>query len=191
MGFTDEVGIGGGKPILKFNKEARYVKRGSEEAMNDQEFVAKIGEARAGYIKFNGNEEPERRLGAIFPKDEAPLRSSLADTDKSKWPRGKFSDGPEDPWTAVVEIPLQHRETGEEYLFAAQSKTAIAAAMDFLSQAKRVPEGFDPVIRLGVGSFKSRFGPMKKPVLSIVGKVSSGAPPVNGKDKPSNDELGF
>ena len=30
MGFTDEVGIGGGKPILKFNKEARYVKRGSE-----------------------------------------------------------------------------------------------------------------------------------------------------------------
>jgi hypothetical protein len=63
--------------------------------------------------------------------------------------------------------------------------------MDFLSQAKRVPEGFDPVIRLGVGSFKSRFGPMKKPVLSIVGKVSSGAPPVNGKDKPSNDELGF
>jgi hypothetical protein len=32
---------------------------------------------------------------------------------------------------------------------------------------------------------------MKKPVLSIVGKVSSGAPPVNGKDKPFNDELGF
>jgi hypothetical protein len=120
MGFTDEVGIGGGKPILKFNKEARYVKRGSEDALNDQEFVAKIGEARAGYIKFNGNEEPERRLGAIFPKDEAPLRSSLGDTDKSKWPKGKFSDGPEDPWTAVVEIPLQHRETGEEYLFAAQ-----------------------------------------------------------------------
>ena len=58
----------------------------------------------------------------------------------------------------MVEIPLQLRETGEEYLFAAQSKTAIAAAMDFLSQAKRVPEGFDPVIRLGVGSFKSSFG---------------------------------
>jgi hypothetical protein len=191
MGFTDEVGIGGGKPILKFNKEARYVKRGSEEAMNDQEFVAKIREARAGYIKFNGNEEPERRLGAIFPKDEAPSRSSLGDTDKSLWRKGKFGPEPEDPWTAVVEIPLQHRETGEEYLFAAQSKTAIAAMMDFLSQAKRLPEGFDPVIRLGVGSFKSRFGPMKKPVLSIIGKVSSGAPAENGKDKPFNDELGF
>ena len=155
MGFTDEVGVGGGKPILKFNKEARYVKRGSEEAMNDQEFVAKIREARAGYIKFNGNEEPERRLGNDLPEGRSTARSSLGDTDKSKWPKGKFSDGPEDPWTAVVEIPLQHRETGEEYLFAAQSKTAIAAAMDFLAQAKRVPEGFDPVgIRLGVGSFR-------------------------------------
>ena len=61
MGFTDEVGVGGGKPILKFNKEARYVKRGSEDPMNDQEFVAKIREARAGYIKFNGNDQPARQ----------------------------------------------------------------------------------------------------------------------------------
>jgi hypothetical protein len=191
MSFADEVGMSGGKPILKFNKEACYVKRGSEEAMNDQEFVAMIREARAGYIKFNANEEPERRLGAIFPKDEAPSRSSLGDTDRSLWPKGKFGKEQEDPWTAVIEIPLQHRETGEEYLFAAQSKMSIAAAMDFLSQAKRVPEGFDPVIRLGVGSFKSRFGPMKKPVLSIVGKVSSDAPAGSGKDKPFNDALDF
>ena len=191
MGFTDDVGIGGGKPILKFNKEGRFVKRGSEEAMNDQEFVAKMREARAGYIKFNGNEEPERHLGAIFPKDEAPSRSSLGDTDKIVWRKGKFGPEPEDPWTAVVEIPLQHRETGEEYLFAAQSKTSIGAAMDFLSQAKRVPDGYDPVIRLGVASFKSRFGPMKKPVLSIVGKVSSGPPAGSGQDKPFNDALDF
>ena len=34
-----------------------------------------------------------------------------------------------------------------------------------------MPQGFNPVIRLGVGSFKSKFGPIKKPVLSIVGKV--------------------
>jgi hypothetical protein len=191
MGFTDEVGIGGGKPILKFNKEARYVKRGSEEAMNDQEFVAKIREARAGYIKFNGNDEPERRLGSIYPKDEAPSRCSLGDADKSLWRKGKFSDV-EDPWTAVVEIPLQHRETGEEYLFAAQSKTSIGAAMDFLSQSKRVPDGYDPVIRLGVGSFKSRFGQIKKPVLSIVGKVpNNGAVQKANAEPPFSDSLEF
>jgi len=89
----------------------------------------------------------------------------------------------------VIEIPLQNRETGEELLFAAQSKTAIGAAMDFLAQARRVPDGFDPVIRLGVGSFKSRFGQIKKPVLSIIGKV-----PSNGaaKDEPPfSDSLEF
>ena len=49
--------------------------------------------------------------------------------------------------------------------------------------------GFIPVIRLGVGSFKSKFGPIKKPVLSIVGKVpSSGA----AKDEPPlSDSLKF
>jgi hypothetical protein len=83
---------------------------------------------------------------------------------------------------------LQHRETGEELLFAAQSKTAIGAAMDFLSQARRVPDGFDPVVRLGVGSFKSRFGAIKKPVLSIVGKVPNGG----AKDEPPfSDSLEF
>jgi hypothetical protein len=191
MSFRDEVGISGGKPILKFNKEARYVKRGSEEAMNDQECVAKIRAARAGYIKFNGNNQPQRRLGAIFPKDEAPSRSSLGDTDKSKWPKAKFGDGPEDPWIAVIEIPLQHRETGEELLFCAHSKTHIGAAMDFLAQARPVPDGFDPVIRLCVGSFNSRYGQIKKPVLSIVGRVpSNGAS--NGKGEPPfSDSLEF
>ena len=48
-----------------------------------------------------------------------------------------------------------------------------------------MPQGFNPVICLGVGSFKSRFGAIKKPVLSIVGKV-----PNNGavKDKPPFDD---
>jgi hypothetical protein len=189
MGFTEEVGVGGGKPILKFNKEARYVKRGSEDPMNDQEFVAKIREARAGYIKFNGNDQPARHLGPIFPKDEAPPRSSLGDADKSKWPKARFGDGPEDPWTAVIEIPLQHRETGEELLFCAQSKTSIGAAMDFLAEARRLPDGFDPVIRLGVGSFKSKFGQIKKPVLSIIGKVLSND---TAKDEPPfSDSLEF
>ena len=78
----------------------------------------------------------------------------------------------------MIEIPLKHRETGEEFLFCAQSKTSLGAARDFLTQARRVPQGFNPVIRLGVGSFKSKFGPIKKPVLSIVGKV-----PGNGAAK--------
>jgi hypothetical protein len=177
---------------MKFTKEARYAKSGSEESFNDQEFVADVHATRGGYIKFGEKgQTPEKHLGTIFPKDEAPLRSSLGNTDQSAWAKGRFGDEPEDPWTAVIEIPLKHKETGEEFLFCAQSKTSLGAARDFLTQARRVPQGFNPVIRFGVGSFQSRFGQIKKPVLSIVGKVpSSGA--ANGKDEPPfNDSLGF
>ena len=89
----------------------------------------------------------------------------------------------------MIEIPLKHRETGEEFLFCAQSKTSLGAARDFLTRARGVPRGFAPVIRLGVGSFKSRFGQIKRPVLSIVGKV-----PGNGAvkdDPPFDDPLKF
>jgi hypothetical protein len=50
-----------------------------------------------------------------------------------------------------------------------------------------VLQGFNPIIRLGVGSFKSKFGPIKKPVLSIVGKA-----PANGaarEEPPFSDSL--
>jgi hypothetical protein len=189
MGFIDEAAGGGGSPIMKFTKEARYAKSGSDESFNDQEFVADVHATRGGYIKFGEKgQTPEKHLGSIYPKDEAPLRSSLGNTDQSAWAKGRFGDEPEDPWTAVIEIPLKHKETGEEFLFCAQSKTSLGAARDFLTQARRVPQGFSPVIRLGVGSFKSRFGQIKKPVLSIVGKVpSSGA----ANEPPFNDSLGF
>ena len=52
-------------------------------------------------------------MGLIFPKDLAPARVSLGDLDKAKWPEGKFGDEPEDPWSACIELPLVHRETGE------------------------------------------------------------------------------
>jgi len=197
MGFLDENAGGGGPPILKFNNEGKYVKRGSEEAFNDQHFVAYPRDARAGYIKFAGKgEKPERHLGAIFPKDETPTRASLGETDKSAWPKSKFGgEEPEDPWTPVIEIPLKHQETGEVFLFAAQSKTSIGAVKDLFAQLKKVPEGFDPVISLGVGTMQTRFGKRKKPVLSLVGQL----PHVNGKDEspasdgspPFDDDSGF
>ena len=79
--------------------------------------------AVAGYLKFKEKgEAPERHTGAIFPKDEAPSRASLGDTDQSEWAIGKFSGEPEDPWTPVIELPLRHQETGEEYILTCQSQ---------------------------------------------------------------------
>ena len=63
MGFTDEVGVGGGKPILKFNKEARYVKRSSDEAMNDQEFIVKYAKHAPAISNSTGTISRSDTLG--------------------------------------------------------------------------------------------------------------------------------
>ena len=172
MGFMDEVSSGGGTKLLKFDgKAGSYVVRGSEATFNGQEFLADVYSATGGFLKFNGKgQQPERRTGLVFPKDLAPARSSLGDLDQSAWANGRFSDGPEDPWTPVIELPLIHRESGEAFTFTAQSKTSLAAVKDFLGLCRRVPEGFLPIVRLDVGSFKGKFGQVKKPALSVIGK---------------------
>jgi hypothetical protein len=172
MGFMDEVSRGGGAKLLKFDGRAgNYLVRGSEATFNGQEFVVDVYSATGGFLKFKGKgEPPERHTGPIFPKDQAPSRVSLGDLDRSKWETGKFGDEPEDPWTPVIEFPLTHRETGEAYTFTAQSKTSLAAAKDFLGLSRRLPESFLPIVRLDVGSFNGKFGPVKKPVLSMIGK---------------------
>ena len=88
MGFIDEAAGGGGPPILKFNKEACYAKSGSDKSFNDQEFIADVLAARGGYIKFGEKgQAPEKHLGSIFPKDEAPLRFSLATLTRVSGPK--------------------------------------------------------------------------------------------------------
>ena len=96
MGFMDE-NAGGGPPLLKWNgNEGKYLKHNSDVAFNDQHFILNPAGAVAGYLKFKGKgEAPERHTGAIFPKDEAPLRSSLGDLDQSAWPIGKLTGRPE------------------------------------------------------------------------------------------------
>jgi hypothetical protein len=184
MGFMDEVFSGGGTKLLKFDGRAgNYVARGSDETFNGQEFVADIHGATGGFLKFKGKgEQPERRTGPIFPKDLAPSRASLGDLDKNDWPTGKFGEQPEDPWCAVIEISLRHRESGEAYTLTTQSKTALGAAKDFFGLCRRVPEGFLPVVRLDVATFKGRYGMQKKPVLTLVGKV-----PMEGDDADDGD----
>jgi hypothetical protein len=172
MGFMDEVSSGGGTKLLKFDGRAgNYAVRGSEATFSGQEFVVDVYSATGGFLKFKSKGElPERNTGPIFPKDQAPSRASLGDIDRSKWEAGRFGDEPEDPWTPVIELPLTHRESGEAFTFTAQSKTSLAAAKDFLGLCRRLPEGFLPIVRLDVGSFKGKYGPVKKPVLSMIGK---------------------
>ena len=195
MGFMDQNAGGGGPPLLKWNgQEGKYLKYDSDVSFNDECFVLNPAGAVAGYLKFGAKgEQPVRHTGPIYPKDEAPDRAILGDTDTSQWPKGRFSEEPEDPWTAVVELPLRHQTTGEEFILTCQSKTAIGAAKDLFSQLGRVPAGHDPVIKLAVGSMQTKFGKRKKPVFSLVGQAphTNGAGASAASSKPFDDPLKF
>jgi hypothetical protein len=193
MGFMDQNAGGGGPPLMRWNgQEGKYLKYDSELEFNDECFVLNPAGAVAGYLKFRGKgETPERHTGPIYPRDEAPERASLGDTDQSEWPIGRFSNEPEDPWTPVIELPLKHKETGEEFILTCQSKTAIGAAKDLFSQLRRVPAGHDPVIKLAVGTMQTKFGKRKKPVFSLVGQVPHANASGAASSKPLNDSLEF
>jgi hypothetical protein len=190
MPILSEIRSGGAK-ILGFDgKEAKYKTASSDAPFNGEQFIAHVYGAEGGYLKFNGKDtQPDRRMASVFPDDQSPERDELGDTDEGKWPKGKFTNEPEDPWRVRLEIPLEHAETGEQYTLVAMSKTALGAVKDLLNQCRRLPDGYEPRIRLDVGSFKSKFGPVKKPVLTITGKVeSSGNGNGHAKEEPPFDD---
>jgi hypothetical protein len=175
MGFLDDLKGSGSAPRIKFDgRDGTFTKHGSEENIAGQEWVAHIYRATGGHLKFNGKgTPPDRKMGSIFPKDEAPSRESLGDLDKTKWPAGKFNGGePEDPWTVCVEVPMSHRETGEECLFVAQSRGSLGAIKDLLGLCRRLPEAHEPIVRFDVSSRKGKFGTVRRPVLPIIGKTA-------------------
>jgi hypothetical protein len=187
MGFMNDNAGSGGKPLIKWNGNEGTFSDRDGKTFNDDCFILNAVGATAGYNKYGGKgEKPERRTGPIYPKDEAPKRDTLGDTDKSKWPIGRFTKEPEDPWTPVVELPLKHQETGAECILTLSSKTAIGAVRDLFALLPQVPNGHDPVIKLATGPMKTAFGTRKKPILTLVGKVPNGA-----AGKPFNDSLNF
>ena len=120
-----------------------------------------------------GKEKSSKDNDCKSTSRQAEYSSEEKAEQQEERPNGRFSDGPEDPWTPVIELPLIHRESGEAFTFTAQSKTSLAAVKDFLGLCRRVSEGFLPIVRLDVGSFKGKFGQVKKPALSVIGNPQS------------------
>ena len=77
MGFIDEAAGGGGPPIMKFNKEARYAKSGSDESFNDQEFVADLHAPRGRYIKFGEKGQAPLALSFQTTRRRCALHSAI------------------------------------------------------------------------------------------------------------------
>ena len=95
MSFLDE--LKGSTAAVKLTFDGRggtYGMSGSDTDHAGSEWVAHIYRATGGHLKFNGKgNPPDRKMGAVFPTDQAPTRASLGDLDKSKWPPSKFNQG--------------------------------------------------------------------------------------------------
>jgi hypothetical protein len=136
--FIDDL-YGGGAAYMKYDGRSGVYKQigDDEKTFNGHEFVGDIFNAKGGYAHFEKDQPPEKHFGNIFPKDEAPARSSLGHTDKGEWTKGKFSDELEDYYRPMIELPLRHKETGEQYIFTATNRNALAAIKDLLGQCRR------------------------------------------------------
>jgi hypothetical protein len=73
--------------MVKFSKEAGYIRADTEEAISDQTiFAFHADQTVIGRIKFNGPGNPtDRMMGLLYDGFEMPDRATLGDDDQSQW----------------------------------------------------------------------------------------------------------
>ena len=144
------------------------------------EYVVIYDATWAGWVRLETEQPPQYDGALLFGTDGYQRRSreELGDLVPADWPRSKFDGQPQDPWHEAVYLPIEQAPTGAMFTIQIQAKprtSAIFAIDGLLSdcrqRARRDPENY-PIIRLGIGSYKSRKNGMQfKPVFRVVGKT--------------------
>ena len=134
---VDPVSIVG--PMLKFSKDAAYVRTDTDEEISDQTiFAVHADQTVSGLIKFNGpGNPPDRHMGALYDNYSPPPRETLGDTDESRWEIG-LDGKPADPWQPTVYLLLENTETHELATFVTNSKTGRRAVAKLLRHYDRM-----------------------------------------------------
>ena len=143
--------------------------------------------AKEGWVRLVRGEDVRRvprESGKPFPQ-----RNELGDTDQSQW--SLFDGQPSDPWMLSNELLLIEKETGRPVIFATTSWTGREAVTDLcrLITYQRRSRGSNakPIVSIGVGTYRSRRGPVATPKFTIVDWIdgdSSEPPPESGPTSP-------
>ena len=109
------------------------------------------------------------------PGKPFPQRNELGDTDQSQWPL--FDGKPSDPWRLSIELLLIEKETGRPVIFVTTSLTGREAVTDLCrlityQRRSRGPNA-KPIVSIGVGTYRSRRGPVATPKFTIVDWIDS------------------
>jgi hypothetical protein len=164
--------------LIKFNKDGKFATPDTGDVIDENaDFMALCDEVQVGWIKFNGeNAPPDRIQGLLYEGFVMPLRSTLGDTDETKWEKG-LSGQPQDPWQHQMSLVLQEVSTQEIFTFTTTSQTgrrAVGALLRHYERLRRVPEDLYPVVRLKTGGFEHkdpRVGWVATPQFVVVGKA--------------------
>jgi hypothetical protein len=166
--------------LLKFSGKVGTWTAGAQgiEIPVGTQLIAIIPEMLAGYVKWSEGELVEQALEPVTNSyDPRALRTSLGDTDESKWPRG--DDGrAEDPWREAAYLPMKNPKTGAEFTYSTSSLGGVRAikklAGTYAWQLRAAPEttaNHLPVVELGARSYKHtdrKRGTIYNPVLTGV-----------------------
>ena len=168
---------------MRFVKGTYELGAEREPVPSGTEFIV-IG-ATESWVRLARGEAVRRVLRE--PGKPFPQRNELGDTDQSQWPL--FDGQPSDPWTLSNALLLIEKETGRPVIFSTTSRTGREAVADLcrLITYQRRSRGSNakPIVSIGVGTYRSRRGPVATPKFTIVDWIdgdSSEPPPGSGSE---------
>jgi hypothetical protein len=169
-------GVGMSGTYFKFSKDGKFVKSSDDEEIPEgTEFVVIYDQTQGGWVKFMGKgNPPERKQGPLFAGFVPPKREELGDLDQSEWEEG-LSGKPADPWQFQLLLPLQHKESGELFVFQTTSVTgrrAVDRVIQWCARMMTTEPDMYPVVKLRISGFEhrdDRVGWVKTPAFERVG----------------------
>lgn len=184
-----ELGTGNVGRMLKFAKGKYF--SGADEIPIGREMIAHITALARGWIKFADGKVAERRIGKVIDGFRVPDREELGDNDPSQWERDS-ANKPRDPWTRQVYLPLEDPGTGEVIVFITGSHGGRGAVGTLCESAARCLDRGQPVIRLGVSSYRHReYGRVEVPDFPILNWTGGPPTPRKSVGAELNDEIPF
>jgi hypothetical protein len=184
--------MGGG---LRFRKRDWLLGSEKQKIPDGTRFIAIMGEARHGWIKWNTDKTATHIVGKISEGFEPRRRETLDCQDKEKWPIGL--DGQKnDPWQPVVYLPLVSPDGEQLCTFTSQTKTGRPAFWKLIDryawQGRKHPRQY-PIIELQATGYEDkRFGWIDTPSFPIVGWTDrpSAAQLTDSSDGGTDDDFG-
>jgi hypothetical protein len=145
--------------------------------------------------KYDGEQVVERRVYRVAKGEKPPEREDLDDWPGTEnWPIG--DDGKSyDPWALFYLIPFENPETDDAVVFSTRSIGGHRAVADlakaWAQRCNRIKNCGLPKIKLAVTDMPSKkWGPVKRPLFTIVGWDDRDQTDATVKALPPNNDGG-